>query len=65
MIYKLLAKNKQFLGGELRLTPVELLTVKDALREYTKNNEIHRTDRIIAQLMIKEMCAIEDEYKSS
>ena len=53
------------MGGELRLTPVELLAIKDALREYTKNNEIHRTDRIIAQLMIKEMCAIEDEYKSS
>ena len=65
MIYKLLTKGKTFLGGELRLTPIELLTIKDALREYTKNNEIHRTDRIIAQLMIEEMCAIEDEYKSS
>ena len=65
MIYKLLTKKDKFLGGELKLTPMELLVVKDALREYTKNNEIHRTDRIIAQLMIKEMCAIEDEYKSS
>lgn len=65
MIYKLLVKHKQFLGGELRLTPAELLIVKDALREYTKNNEVHRLDRIKAQLMIEEMRLIEDEYKSS
>lgn len=65
MIYKLLTKNKIFLGGELRLAPAELLIVKDALQEYTKNNEVHRLDRIKAQLMIEEMHLIEDEYKSS
>ena len=65
MIYKLLTKKDKCLGGELRLTPTELLVVKDALREYTKNNEVHRLDRIKAQLMIEEMRMIEDEYKSS
>ena len=65
MIYKLLTKKDKFLGGELKLTPMELLVVKDALREYTKNDEVHRLDRIKAQLMIEDMRIVEDEYKSS
>ena len=64
MIYKLLTNKKVFLGGELKLTPTELLVVKDALKEYTKNIKVHRLDRIKAQLIIEEMRAIEDEYKS-
>lgn len=65
MVYKLLTKNKFFLGAELKLTPTELLIIKDALQEYTKNNEVHRLDRIKAQLMIEEMHIVDDEHKSS
>lgn len=65
MIYKLLIKGKTFLGAELKLTPVELLTFKDALEKYAKNNEVHRLDRITAQLMIEEMRMVDDEHKSS
>ena len=65
MIYKPIIKNDKFLGGDLKLTPIELLTIESALREYVKNNEVHRLDRIKAQLMIEEMRLIDNEYKSS
>ena len=60
MIYKPLINKENFLGAELRLTPVELLIVKDSLRQYTKNEYINHVDRIRAQLVLKDMELAED-----
>ena len=55
MIYKELRKNNRFLGAEITFTPVELSTVENALKRFTKVNDIHPTERIIAQLVLGDM----------